>query len=115
MALEISVRSVALDKAVVTLSGPLTLGTNLKTADACIRKAIEDGAIRLVLDMSAVTYVDSAGLGTLVHSYGLADSKGGGVRLVGVSERIAALLKMTHMDELLVTDADVDASLAALG
>ena len=115
MPLEISIRTIAPDKAVVTLSGSLTLGTILRTADARIQSTIDDGTIRLVLDMSGVAYIDSAGLGMLVHAYGLTNSKGGALRLAGVSERVTALLALTHMDALLATDADVDASLAALG
>jgi anti-anti-sigma regulatory factor len=39
----------------------------------------------------------------------------GRLRLCGVSEQVASLLKMTMMDEVLPVDADTTASLAALG
>jgi ABC-type transporter Mla MlaB component len=51
--------------AVVTLSGGLTLGTSLKIADSQIQAAIEDGATKIVIDLTDVEYVDSAGLGML--------------------------------------------------
>ncbi len=115
MGFEVSIRKVKPDTAVVTMSGPLTLGTNLKIADAQIQEAIRGGAVRLVLDMSGVPYMDSAGLGALVMMHGLAKSQGGVVRLAGASERVASLLTMTSMDSLMAMDADVDASVAALG
>lgn len=115
MGFEISIRNVTSDTAVVTMIGPLTLGTNLKIADAQIQDAIHAGAARLVLDMSGVPYMDSAGLGALVMTHGLAKAQDGVVRLAGASERVGSLMKMTGMDLLMPMDADVDASLAALG
>ena len=115
MGFEISIRNITPDTAVVTMIGPLTLGTNLKIADAQIQEAIRGGATRLVLDMSGVPYMDSAGLGALVMTHGLAKAQGGAVRLAGASERVATLLTMTSMNTLMAMDADVAASLAALG
>jgi len=44
----------------------------------------------------------------------MAKQQGGDLRLCGVSERVAELIKMTRTDGLLPMDADVDASLKAL-
>ncbi len=115
MAFEIRIHNPRTDTAVVTMSGALTLGTNLKIADARIQEAIRGGAIRLVLDMSGVPYMDSAGLGALVMTYGLVKAQGGVVRLAAVSERVATLLTMTSMDTLMPMDANAAASLEALG
>jgi anti-sigma B factor antagonist len=100
--------------AVARFTGALTLGTSLHAADAQLQKTIRDGAARIVLDMAGVPYMDSAGLGALVQASGLAKQHGGDLRLCGVSERVAELIKMTRTDALLPMDADVDASLAAL-
>ena len=115
MSLELSIRPIPPQTAVVTFTGPLTLGTNLKTADARLQTAIEGGSVRLVLDLSGVPYMDSAGLGTLVHASGLVRERGGALRLAGVTERVAALLRMTLTDTFLPIDTDVDAGLTGLG
>ena len=114
MALETSVRQVGADTVVVTLVGSLTLGTGLKTADQLIQGAIAKGASRMVIDMAGVPYSDSAGLGALIHTYGLMQEKQGMLRLCGVSERMLGMLNMTRMDTLLPMDADLETSLAAL-
>ena len=101
--------------AVARFTGALTLGTSLHAADAHLQKTIRDGAAKVVLDMAGVPYMDSAGLGTLVQASGLAKQQGGELRLCGVSERVAELIRMTRTDGLLPMDADVDASLKALG
>ena len=114
MAFGIHIETISADTAVVTINGPLTLGTSLKIADSQIQSAIEKGTARLIFDMREVAYMDSAGLGALIHTYGIASSKGGTLRLAGVTDRVADLLRMTRTDSLLAMDADVPASLAAL-
>ncbi len=115
MALDVSIKKLDSVAAVVTLTGPLSLGTNLKILDTQLQQLIEEGVVRLVLDLTACPYADSAGLGVMVHAYGLADSRGGAIRLCGVPDRIEALLKLTHTEALLPRDADLAASIAALG
>ena len=114
MLTQASIRSVNADTAVITLSGPLTLGTSLKTADMQIHNAIDRGVHRLVLEMSGVPYIDSAGLGALVHAFGMAKERGGSLRLCGVSERIVSLLRTTQVDSILPISADEQTALAAL-
>ena len=115
MSLEVAFEKLDDLSAVATLRGPLTLGTNLKIVDTQLQHLISEGVVRLVLDLTECPYADSSGLGTLIHVSGLIQAHGGAVRLCGVSERIAALLAMTHTDKLLPSDANVAASLAALG
>ena len=99
--------------AVVTVSGPMTLGTSLKIADSQVQAAIADGVTRLVFDLTAVDYVDSAGLGMIVFTSGVLSGKSGALRLCGVASRVASLLKLTKMDSLLSIDAGRAESLAA--
>jgi len=100
--------------AVVTLTGPITLGSSLSVAESQVRSLINGGAHKIVLDLSRVDYIDSAGLGMLVYIYGSLCSRGGSLRICGVAPRIIALLEMTKMNTLLSVDADVPESLAAL-
>jgi anti-anti-sigma factor len=115
MALDTTVDRLDQRSAVVTVRGPLSLGTNLKIVDTQLQQLIEDGVVRLVLDLTSCPYCDSAGLGVMVHAHGLIDAKGGMIRLCGVPERIAALLKLTHTGPLLPCDVDSAASIAAFG
>jgi anti-sigma B factor antagonist len=115
MTLQTSIQNIQPDLVVVTFAGNLTLGMGLKTADAQLQGLVEKGICRIVLDLTAVPYVDSAGLGTLVHTYGLTQQRNGMLRLCGVTERVAALLRLTRMDAVLPVDADAAASLAAIG
>ena len=100
--------------AVVRLSGGLTLGTSLKIADSQIQSAIEAGVSKMVIDLTEVEYVDSAGLGMLMYAYGMLNEKKGALRVCGVTERVLSLLRMTKTDMYLPMDKDVDESVAAL-
>lgn len=115
MILQMDVQEPGPGVAIVRFTGPLTLGTSLHGADARLEKLITDGAAKLVLNMTEVPYMDSAGLGVLVQASGLARQQGGNLRLCGVPERVAELIRMTRTDGLLPMDPDAEASLTAMG
>jgi anti-sigma B factor antagonist len=52
----------------------------------------------LVIDFSAVPYIDSAGIGALVGAHVSHDKDGRSLALVGVSERVRNALKVTHVE-----------------
>ena len=114
MAFDMSIRHVSPETAVVTMTGPLSMGTNLKIADQQIQTLIEQGVSRLIFDLTAVPYADSAGLGVLIHAYGLVNSRRGAIRIAGAAARVADLLRMTSMDTLLPMDATVEDGISAL-
>jgi anti-sigma B factor antagonist len=113
MPLSASIENLPQGIAVVRLSGGLTLGTSLKIADSQIQSAIGAGVSRMVIDLTSVEYVDSAGLGMLMYAYGMLNEKKGTLRLCGVADRVKSLLQMTKTDMFLPMDKTVDESLAA--
>lgn len=115
MAVHLTVEELSADSGVVTFEGSLNLGTTLQAADHQLQALIAKGMKNLVLDLSGVPYCDSAGLGVIVHTYGLAEQKGGKVRICGASGRVASVFKMTRTDTFLTIDEDRAASIAALG
>ena len=100
--------------AVVTLAGRMTLGSSLSLVESQVRSAINGGAHRMVLDLTGVEFIDSAGLGMLIHVYGSLCSRGGVLRLCGVAPRILSLLELTKTNTLLAIDPTLAQSLAAL-
>jgi anti-sigma B factor antagonist len=60
----------------------------------------------LVIDMSEVTFCDSTGLGAIVRLYRLAHETGGSLILRSPTRRVAAVLAMTGVDQVVkVQDA----------
>ena len=100
--------------AIVTLSGQMTLGTSHKVADSQIQGLIANGVTKLVIDLTAIDYMDSAGLGMLVYVFGTLREKTGALRVCGVAPRLQSLLEMTKTDTFLSIDQTRAESLAAL-
>jgi anti-sigma B factor antagonist len=55
----------------------------------------------LIIDMTAVPYMDSAGLGVIMNYFVSAQGGGRKLLLVGVNDRVKALLEMTKVDSVL--------------
>jgi anti-sigma B factor antagonist len=115
MSVQISVEEVSARAAVVTFQGALSFGMSLSLADSQLRGLVDRGFNRLLLDLTNVPYCDSAGLGAIVYAYGLTKQQGGMLRLCGLSDRVAGMLKMTTTDSFLLIDADRPAGIAGLG
>ena len=94
---------------IVTLDGPLLLG-NLFDFQSAFRELKPPC---LILDLSNVPYMDSAGLGVLMNSYISAQSNNRDFFVVGVNERVQALLEMTKVDQILKLYPSLEAAEAA--
>ena len=76
--------------AVVALDGRIVLGEESNALREKIKSLIAEGKKKIVLNMDNITFIDSAGLGTLVAAHHSAKSQGSGLRLCPVS--------YTHLD-----------------
>src|SRR4051812_10291300 len=60
-----------------------------------VQELVEEGARQVVLDLAAVTYIDSATIGCLVEIHRLLADLGGSVKLVALQRRVHTMLSMT--------------------
>jgi anti-sigma B factor antagonist len=86
------------DVAIVTVNGDITLnkGGDVLIKDK-IQSLIHQGYKSILLDLGAVSYVDSAGLGELVQAYATTRNRGGALKLVNVTKRLQDLLVVTRL------------------
>lgn len=61
---------------------------------------VEAGWIRLVVDLGAVDFVDSSGLGALIGGLKAARAAGGDLRLAAVPEQARVVLSLTTLDRM---------------
>jgi anti-sigma B factor antagonist len=101
--------------AVVVFTGRIMLGSSLSEVESRIRSAIASGIRKMVFDLSGVEFMDSAGLGMMVYTYGSLTAKGGALRLCSAGPRILWRLELTKTNTILAVDATLQESLAALG
>jgi anti-sigma B factor antagonist len=99
--------------AVVTVSGRLVLGKDLERLESTVSDQLAQSRKKLVFDLTALDYVDSAGIGTLVACLTTIRKAGGELRLAGVNPRVARLFKMTGVDHLMSLYPTVQEAAAA--
>ena len=93
---------------ILALDGPFTLG-NMFKLQSDLRSLTPPC---LIMDMSAVPYMDSAGLGVIMNYFVSSQSHGRKLLLTGVSDRLRALLEMTKVDNVLQICDSVEAAQA---
>ena len=64
---------------------------------------IEAGADKIIIDLSEVTYIDSASIGCLMDIYRMMSERGGTMKLVGLHERVGAMGSLVGLTNLIET------------
>jgi anti-sigma B factor antagonist len=96
---------------VLRIHGPLLLG-NFFPLQTMVRS---DSAPLLILDVSDMPYIDSAGIGCLVGAHISRENSGRRLILVGANERLQTSLKVTKVDQLFTLSPTVDHALGKAG
>jgi anti-sigma B factor antagonist len=86
--------------AVVRMTGRLDFASVTEARDQFAR-AIAAGNHKLIVDLSKVEFVDSAGLGSLIGGMRAARQAGGDLRIANPSEQSRMLLSLTSLDQVL--------------
>jgi anti-sigma B factor antagonist len=76
-----------------------------------VSKVIEGGAKKLLIDMSAVNYIDSASVGCLMDIYRTMAEKSGTIRLLGLQERVETMVSMTGLHNFMEIYRDESSAL----
>ncbi len=98
----------------VSCSGRFTLGTRLSETEALMHSLIENGTRKLVLDLTHVDFVDSAGLGIIMRVFGEIGQRGGQFRIAGAHQQVQRLFEITHTAAILAVDPDLVTSVKKL-
>ena len=79
------------------VKGAMTLTDGADQLRDKVRSLLEQGHKHILIDLSGVPYMDSAGLGELVQSYATASKQGGHLKLLNTAKRIKDLLVITKL------------------
>ena len=85
------------DVTVLDLKGKMTLGEGDELLKDKINSLLAAGKKKLLLNLEAVPYIDSAGLGEVVRTYTTVSRQGGSLKLLNLTKRITDLLSITKL------------------
>jgi anti-sigma B factor antagonist len=107
--MEIDTSDVRGKVAVVRLDGRLNMvaAPRLKSA---IEDVVDHGGTHVLVDLTAVTFMDSSGLGALIAALKKARQAQGDLRIAGVNEQVATVLRLTNLDRVLRPFESVEAA-----
>ena len=99
---------------VLPLEGDIDLHVSPVVTEA-LNAMIKKKPVRIVIDLSRATYIDSAGVAALILAMQDVEAYGGKFFLSGVQETIRLILETSGLDRIFWIFPDVDAALAAKG
>jgi len=82
---------------VVALDGRVVLGEESNALREQVKSLLASGKTKIVLNMENVTYIDSAGLGTLVAAHHSARTQGATLKLSNLGKRFQEILQVTKL------------------
>jgi anti-anti-sigma factor len=80
-----------------------------------VRQLVEQGGKKILVDLSAVTYLDSASIGCLMDIYRLLREQTGELKLCGLTPRVETMISMTGVHKIVPLHRAEEDALAAFG
>ncbi|WP_158868430.1 STAS domain-containing protein [Leifsonia sp. AG29] len=73
-----------------------------------VQRAVDEGHARIAMDLTAVEFIDSSGLGALISGLKTARMAGGDLRIAGAADQVTSVLRLTNLDRILRVHASAD-------
>jgi anti-sigma B factor antagonist len=109
----VSVDNVDPDTSIVVVRGSVDMAVAAEFS-AALTEAIEERDGSLLIDLTAVTFIDSTGLNALVNAFERQRWSGRGFAIVSDDNRLAMMLEVTRLDRVLKRYPTRDQALATL-
>ena len=82
---------------------------------SAVSQLLTEGRRDILIDLSPVTYVDSATIGCLMDLYRQVSTAGGHLKLSGVQKRVETMLTMTGAQNFIEIHADESSAVRSFG
>jgi len=105
-----TVEHVGTNCAIVSFSGRLDAG-NVPEFKGKLKSLAAERAACLLIDLAAVNFIDSSGLGGLISVFKTVRDHGGALALLNVNGSIRAALELTCLDRVFETFSDRESAL----
>ena len=101
--------------AVVRVGEPRLMYPILTDFASVVTSLVAAGKSEIVIDLTPVTYVDSATIGCLMDLYRQVKAAGGQLKLSGVQKRVETMLTMTGAQNFIEIHADEPSAVRSFG
>ena len=98
---------------ILDLSGKITIGEGSVQLREAVRRQLDEGHKKILLNLGDVSYVDSSGIGELVSSYTTTNHNGGQLKLLNQTKKINDLLTITKLLTVFESFDNEDAAVAS--
>jgi anti-sigma B factor antagonist len=85
------------DVAVLDIEGRIVLGEESNAFREKVKSLLAAGKKKVILNLANVSYIDSAGLGTLVATFHSARSQGATLKLTNLGAKFKEVLQVTKL------------------
>src|SRR5437667_9526666 len=85
------------DVTVLDMGGKITIGEGSVALRTGIRRLLEEGKKKILLNLAGVGYIDSSGIGELVSSYTAINKDGGQLKLLNLTQKLRDLLTIPKL------------------
>ena len=100
---------------IVRVGEPRLMYPILSDFSSAVTSLVSAGKNDILIDLTPVTYVDSATIGCLMDLYRQATAAGGALKLAGVQKRVETMLTMTGAQNFLEIHPDEPSALKSFG
>ena len=77
--------------------GKITIGIGDVMLREAVLEQIEQGHLKILVDLAAVTTMDSSGIGELVSAYTTVSNRGGALKLLHLPPKVHDILAITQL------------------
>lgn len=91
------------DVVVVEIKGNLMGGPDSQKFRDLLRKFLDEGRNKIVVDLKNVKMINSAGLGTLISGLTTMRNSGGDLKIANLNEKVESLLTITRLIKVFET------------
>lgn len=76
-----------------------------------IRRLLQQGCRKILLNLQDVSYIDSSGIGELVGVFTSVQGQGGQLKLLNPVAKVVSVLRLTRLDHLFAVETDEAAAI----
>jgi anti-sigma B factor antagonist len=100
MILNVQSKKVEPDIAVLEMTGRITMGSDSQQIEWELAELLKGNQKKVIFDLTAVTFLDSTGIGILVMCHAKLKKAGGALRIAGAQGMVEAMLDLTSVNKI---------------